>query len=330
MILRVESGRPLVQRLRMTRREFIASSAALAIATGASAQTATAGRRMKITLTPGSIGVNVKSQRELNGLAHRHRFEAVEPMPGELAAMSADQMAETLGDLKAKDLVWAAAGLPLDFRGEVALFREGMAKLPAIAAGLKRAGVGRMGTWLSPSHARLTYLANFKQHADRLREVAIVLKDQGVRLGLEYVGTRLLWTGKKYPFVHTMAETRELIAAIGTGNVGLVLDTWHWWQAGDSVEDIAALKPEEVVTVDLNDAPRDVDKALQKDNERELPVATGVIDIAGFLNALHRIGYDGPARPEPFNKVLNAMDNDAACAASSAALHKAMELVRPG
>ncbi len=312
----------------MTRREFIASSAAIAIASSASAQTATAGRRMKIALTPGSIGVNVKNQRELNDLAYRHKFEAVEPMPGELAAMSADQMAETLGDLKAKNLVWAAAGLPVDFRGEDAAFREGMAKLPAIAAGLKRAGVGRMGTWLSPSHGKLTYLANFKQHAARLREVATVLRDQGVRLGLEYVGTRLLWTGKKYPFVHTMAETRELIAAIGTGNVGLVLDTWHWWQAGDSVEDIAALKPEDVVSVDLNDAPKDVDKALQKDNERELPRATGVIDIAGFLTALHRIGYDGPARPEPFNKILNAMDNDAACAASSVAVHKAMELVQ--
>ena len=91
MILRVESGPLLVQRLRMTRREFIASSAALAIATGASAQTAPAGRRMKIALTPGSIGVTVKSQKELNDLAHRHKFEAVEPMPGELAAMSTDQ-----------------------------------------------------------------------------------------------------------------------------------------------------------------------------------------------------------------------------------------------
>lgn len=314
----------------MTRREFIASSAVLAVATGASAQTTSSARRMKIALTPGSIGVNVKNQGELNDLAHRHKFEAVEPMPGELAAMSADQVAAMLGDLKAKKLVWAAAGLPLDFRGEDAVFRDGMAKLPAIAAGLKRAGVGRMGTWLSPSHGKLTYLANFKQHADRLREAATVLKDNGVRLGLEYVGTRLLWTGKKYPFVHTMAETRELIAAIGTGNVGLVLDTWHWWQAGDSVEDIAALRPEDVVSLDLNDAPKDVDKALQKDNERELPVATGVIDAAPFLNALQRIGYDGPVRPEPFNKVLNAMDNEAACAASSAALHKAMELVPPG
>jgi hypothetical protein len=53
-------------------------------------------------------------------------------------------------------------------------------------------------------------------------------------LGLEYVGTQLLLVGRKYPFVHTLAETRELIAEIGIGNVGLVLDTWHWWTAGDT------------------------------------------------------------------------------------------------
>ena len=315
----------------MTRRDFLVTTAAstLAVSSAIPAFGAEgAARKMKIALTPGSIGVNVKSQKELNDLAHRHTFEAVEPMSGELAAMSADQAAECVADLKAKNLVWAAAGLTVDFRGGEGAFRDGLRKLPAIAAGLKRAGAGRVGTWLSPSHGAMTYIANFQQHAARLREVAAVLKDNGLRLGLEYVGTKLLWTGKKYPFIHTIAETRELIAAIGIGNVGLVLDTWHWWQAGDSVEDIAALKPEEVVTVDLNDAPKDVDKALQKDNERELPLATGVIDIAGFLNALHRIGYDGPARPEPFNKILNAMDNDAACAASSAALHKAMELVQ--
>ncbi len=317
----------------MTRRDFLLTTAAstLAVSAALPAGAAEGGpRRMKIALTPGSIGVNVKNQKELNDLAHRHKFEAVEPMAGELAAMSADQAAECVADLKAKALVWAAAGLPVDFRGEDAAFRDGLGKLPAIAAGLKRAGVVRMGTWLSPSHGSLAYLANFKQHAARLRGIAAVLKDHGIRLGLEYVGTRLLWTGKKYPFIHTMAETRELIDAIGTGNVGLVLDTWHWWQAGDTEADILALTAEDVVGVDLNDAPKGVEKALQKDNERELPVATGVIDAAQFLNALQRIGYDGPARPEPFNRVLNAMDNDAACAASSAALHKAMELVRPG
>ena len=125
-----------------------------------------------------------------------------------------------------------------------------------------------------------------------------------------------------------MAEARELITDLGTGNVGLVLDTWHWWTAGDTLADLQALTNADVVSVDLNDAPKGLAKAQQKDNERELPVATGVIDTAGFLQALVAIGYDGPARPEPFNKILNALDNDAACAASSAASHQAMDLIR--
>jgi sugar phosphate isomerase/epimerase len=185
-----------------------------------------------------------------------------------------------------------------------------------------------VGTWLAPSSDELTYRANFSRHAARLREIAQVLKDHGLRFGLEYVGTQLLLVGRRYPFVHTLAETRELIAEIGTGNMGIVLDTWHWWQAGDTAKDLLALTNADVVSVDLNDAPKDVPKTQQKDGERELPMATGVIDIATFLGALVSIGYDGPLRAEPFNKALNALDNEPACAAVSTAMHRALGLVR--
>ncbi len=315
----------------MNRRHFLrtASAATLAASLPATRAATPAGRarRMTIALTPGSIGVTVKSQAELLDLAHRHKFESAEPRADELAALSGDQLAATVADLKAKQLAWAAAGLTVDFRKDETTFKDGLAKLPRLAAALQRAGASRVGTWLSPSHDTLTYNANFKQHAARLRAIASILKDHGLRLGLEYVGTQLLLVGKRYPFLHTMAETRELIAAIGTGNVGLVLDTWHWWTAGDTEADLLTLTNADVVSVDLNDAPTGVPKHLQKDNERELPVATGVIDIATFLRALVKIGYDGPCRPEPFNKALNALDNDPACAAASTALHKAMALV---
>jgi sugar phosphate isomerase/epimerase len=283
---------------------------------------------MTIALSPGSIGVTVKSQQELNALAHQHRFEAVEPRAEEIAAMSAEQLAATIADLKAKQLAWAAAGLAVDFRKDEATFQDGLARLPRLAAGLQKAGASRIGTWLAPSHDQLTYRANFSLHATRLRAIARILLDHGLRLGLEYVGTQLNLVGKRYPFVHTLAETRELIAEIGTGNVGLVLDTWHWWTAGDSTVDLLALRPVDIVSVDLNDAPKGIPKAQQKDNERELPVATGVIDTAAFLSALQRIGYDGPMRCEPFNKPLNALENDAACAAVSAAMHAAVKLIR--
>ncbi len=287
-----------------------------------------AGGKMKIALTPGSVGVTVKSQRELIDLAHRHRFEVVEPRGDELAAMSAAESAAVQADLAAKGLAWAAAGLTVDFRKDDTTFRDGLAKLPKIAAGLQLAGVQRVGTWLAPSSDELTYRANFSRHTERLRAIARVLKDHGLRFGLEYVGTQLLLVGKRYPFVHTLAETRELIAEIGTGNMGIVLDTWHWWQAGDTAKDLLALTNADVVSVDLNDAPKDVPKTQQKDGERELPMATGVIDIGTFLGALVSIGYDGPLRAEPFNKALNALDNEPACAAVSTAMHRALGLVR--
>jgi sugar phosphate isomerase/epimerase len=315
----------------MNRRAFLhtastlAAASALPIVRGAEASKSSSSahrRTFTLALTPGSIGVSVSRQKELNALAHRHRFESVEPRAEELAAMSREQLAETLDDLKAKQLVWSATGLPVDFRKDDKTFQDGLAKLPRLAAGLQRAGARRIGTWLSPSHDELTYRANFQQHVKRLREVGRVLKDHDIRIGLEYVGTQLLLVGKRYPFVHTMAETRELIGEIGTGNVGLVLDTWHWWTANDTEPDILALKNEDVVSVDLNDAPKGIAKEQQRDNERELPAATGVIDATPFVRALVKIGYDGPARPEPFNKGLNALDNDAACTATSAAMHK--------
>src|SRR5690606_29006068 len=137
----------------------------------------------------------------------------------------------------------------------------------------------------------LTYRRNFEQHVTRLREIAKVLADHGLRFGLEYVGTQRLLVGQRYPFLHTLAETRELIAEIGTDNMGLVLDSWHWWTASDSAEDLLTLENKDVVSVDLNDAPVGLEKEDQFDNARELPAATGVIEIAPFVDALRQIGY---------------------------------------
>jgi len=52
-----------------------------------------------------------------------------------------------------------------------------------------------------------------------------------------------------------------------------------------------------------------------------------VIDLKTFLSVLVEIGYDGPVRSEPFNAKLNALDNDQACQATSAAMDNAFALV---
>jgi sugar phosphate isomerase/epimerase len=314
----------------LNRREFLHSTAAVAcaatVASIPSLRAEAGARKMTICLSPGSIGVSA-DQVEAIRLAHQNGFEAVEAYPDYLGKLSEGPRNELLADMKAKGVVFGAAGLPLEFRQDETKFADSLTKLPALAAGLEAAGVNRWGTWLSPCDNSRTYLENFKLHARRLRAAAEVLKDHGQRLGLEYVGTKTSRERCRYPFIHSMAEMKELIAEIGTGNVGLILDSWHWWQADDTVADLRSLKNTDVVSVDLNDAPAGLAKEKQLDGKRELPLATGVIDAAAFLNALQQIGYDGPVRAEPFNKALNDLDNQAACAATAAAMKKAFALI---
>ena len=284
-------------------------------------------RKMTINLMCGMIGVQA-NQRAAIELAHAHGFESVEAMPNDLARMNADEVKELVDGMKSKNLVFGASGLPVEFRRDENAFQESMKSLPRLAAGLQRAGVTRVGTYLSPGSNSLSFLQNFKQHARRLRAVAAILRDHGLKLGLEYVGTKTLRDRMHYEFIHTMAETKELLAEIKDPEVGFVLDSWHWWNANETADDILTLKGEQVVAVDLNDAPAGIPKEKQIDGQRELPLATGMIDADSFLNALQKIGYDGPVRAEPFNKPLNELDNDAACAKTSEALHKAFALIK--
>ena len=121
-------------------------------------------RKFTMALSCGMVGVRA-TPREAIELAHRYGFEAVEPSARFLAALSDDSLAQLLAEMKAKKLVWAAEGLPVEFRGGDKAFQDSINRLPDFAKGLKRAGVTRVGTWLNPSHNTLTYLANFRQHA---------------------------------------------------------------------------------------------------------------------------------------------------------------------
>lgn len=282
-----------------------------------------ADRRFFTALVPGSIGVRA-NQADAIRMAAEHGFASVQPFPAALAEDGAERHVQALRE---QGLRWAAAGLPVNFRGDEAAFEQDLAALPGTAAALQSAGVDRVGTWLRPSSDSLTYMQNFRQTARRLRAAAAVLQDHGLRLGLEYVGTKRNWTAGRHSAVHTLSGTLELISEIGLPNVGLVLDSWHWWTSRETGEDIRGLSGSDVVSADLNDAPAGVPRDDQYDNQRELPLATGVIDVGEFLRALVDIGYDGPIRAEPFNKTLNQMDDEQACRLAVEALNKAFALV---
>ena len=266
-------------------------------------------RKMTLCLSCGAIGVTA-NQREAVDLASRHGFEAVEANAGFLAALADEQLQELREAMKTKSIVFGSAGLPVEFRQDEAKFSEGLKGLPRITAALQHAGVTRVSTWIMPGHDTLTYGRNFKQHAGRLREVAGVLKEHGLRFGLEYVGPKTLWSSKRYPFIHTMKEFKELLTETDKNNIGFLLDSWHWYCAGETAADILSLRKEQIVCVHLNDAPAGMPVDQQIDSKRALPASTGVIDISGFLGAVLQLGYDGPVVIEPCDAELNKLPTD--------------------
>jgi sugar phosphate isomerase/epimerase len=325
--------------MRDNRRQFLKGAVAAAAVAGfgaevqppgvsaaAPAEPATPRRKFTICLSCGPVGVPDDPALAIDR-ARRFGFESIEPSPSHIAKLSDAELNDYLGKMREANLVWGAAGLPVEFKRDDGAFDRDLKALPDRARALRRAGATRVATWLSPTSQSVTYVANFRLHARRMREVARVLADHGVRLGLEYVAPKTSWTARRYPFIHTMAEMKDLLAEIGRENVGILLDIWHWYNAGDTVDDVLALRGTDVVLVHMSDAPAGVPVEQQVDSRRCLPCSTGVIDTRGFLGALARIGYDGPLVCEPFSQDLKGKPPDEVLAAVAASMKKAVALV---
>ena len=277
-------------------------------------------------LAPGHLGVRA-NQREALDYAVKLGFEGISPSEGEFANKSAAEISEWVAAMKEKRIRYGAAGLPVEFRRDEDRFKTELTQLPKRAALLRQLGVTRVATWITPGHNELTYLENFKQHERRFREVATVLKDHELRLGLEFVGPRTSRSRFRFAFICAQRDMMELVSAIGTDNVGLLLDSWHWYTSHGTVDELMRLTNRDIVHVHVNDAPAEIPVDQQVDSRRKLPVTTGVIDMKGFINALATIGYNGPVECEPFDQELRGLPPDEALQATIASLNRVWGLI---
>ena len=255
-------------------------------------------------LSAGALGLTLDHTTAID-LAVKHGFGGVDPDLEFLRGLgSPAAVAEHAAAVRERGLQWGIAGLPVPLTASAEKFRASMATLPDTLELLRTAGVTSVGTWLRPMHDELTYRRNWVLHVSRLHLVGELLADAGLRLGLEYIGPKTFWSTERYPFLHSIGEALELIAEAGQPNIGLILDSYHWYTAGETAEDLTGLTDADIVSVDINDARDDRERDEQQDLDRRLPGATGVIDLAGFMGAVRAAGYTGPVKVEPFMKSL--------------------------
>jgi sugar phosphate isomerase/epimerase len=197
----------------------------------------------------------------------------------------------------------AVMNLPVEFRKDEAVFRDGIAKLEAAVQFAVAIGCPRMTTSVPPS-SEIPKPELRKLWKQRLQTCAEVLARSGARLGLEFLAPLHLRRRFPHEFIWRMDEMLEFARECGP-NVGVLLDSWHWHHAGGTAADILSAGKDGIVHVHVNDSP-DLPPEEILDNERLMP-GEGVIDLTAFFGALKKIGYEDGVSPEVFGRGLQDM-----------------------
>ena len=283
---------------------------------------------MRTSLNGARLGAGSLSFFEFVDLAARHGFDGVD-FGIQSAMKAADEMGgieEMKNYLAAKNVAPAVWGLPVEWRKSEAAMEQGMANLREQALFASRLGATRCCTWM-PSSVDMDGAAWERQTARRFGEIANILGENGIWLGLEWVGPHHLRAGGANQMganetVHTLDGALRLIETIGQPMVGLLVDCYHCYTTGIGETELVQLKDQQIVHVHINDAPMGATPETALDGNRVLP-GTGVIDLTGFLRALRTIGYTGFVATE----VLASQDLAPTAEEAAARVKGAMEAV---
>ena len=237
---------------------------------------------------------------EFARLASRTGFLGVDVMLDAALADGVDKTRALFRELKLKP---GFISLPVEFRKDDAAFKASLPKLEEAAPFASAIGCPRVMTYLlSSSPTPKDELRRL--YKSRLSQCAHILARAHCRLGLEFLGPLHIRTANPHEFIWKMPEMLEFARECGS-NAGLTLDAWHWHHAGGTTTDILKAGKDRIVVVHFDDSPKLPPEEI-RDNQRLLP-GEGVIDLAGFLKALQKIGYTDSLSVEVFGRGLKEM-----------------------
>lgn len=141
--------------------------------------------------------------------------------------------------------------------------------------------------------------------AENLKRVGEIAEEHPVKLGLEPVGHV-----KKCNRVGDALRVLELSKL--EDRAGLVLDSFHFFRGGQALSDLAALPPEQIVAVHINDGMDRPRESLFGHKHRVYP-GSGIWNISGFCRAILEKGYDGHFVVEILNEEYWQSDAEKVC-----------------
>lgn len=117
-----------------------------------------------------------------------------------------------------------------------------------------------------------------------LRQFGAIAAHHEVRVALEFLGFADC-------SVNTLEACWRIVKRVNRPNVGLVLDSFHFYAGNSCLHSVAALDPGKLLMVHLNDVMPGPRARLH--DARRLYPGDGVLPLAPILRALKGIGYAG-------------------------------------
>jgi sugar phosphate isomerase/epimerase len=153
--------------------------------------------------------------------------------------------------------------------------------------------------------------------ADAFAKVCELASVHGLAVALEFIPTG---------GVATLDHGWEIVRRAGCDNGGLLIDSWHFFRSGSSLELLAQLPPNAIKSVQIGDAPAiaeaDLDYAMV--HSRLLP-GEGALDLSGFIAALDRTGCRAPIAVEVFSDALAKLPIDEIARRCAKAAHRVLQ-----
>jgi 2-keto-myo-inositol isomerase len=134
-----------------------------------------------------------------------------------------------------------------------------------------------------------------------LKLIADMAAEKNITIAVEF----LPWAAAR-----TLTDVSRVLNDAKASNVGILVDTFHFFAAGHTTDELRKLDPAQIALVHINDLPeqtRHHSLILQTRRERVFP-GEGCFPISPFLSALHDIGYNGYVSVEVFPSRHSTLD----------------------
>jgi sugar phosphate isomerase/epimerase len=111
----------------------------------------------------------------------------------------------------------------------------------------------------------------------------------------EAIGSKVALEAIPFQLIGSVTQGADLVAAVDHPAAGLVIDYWHVFRAGTTLEELQNRVPLEFIFgIELTDALDEIVGTLFEDtrDNRKL-LGEGEQDVTGFIQTIRRMGYQG-------------------------------------